>query len=601
MSTTLRTLMVRIGMDFSQYTKSVGDLKAKQREVEAQFNNSTGALENWEKSVVGLRAKVSEMTQKLQLQAQIIGEHRAAMEAAKNAEGDNAGAVDEATKKYNTANRELRSIKSELEKYKGELGKAEAAENGVGNGANQMGQQIQGAGTKTGGLKAKLSEFAGSAVGQFASVAGAVMLAKQALQKVVDLIEEAAKFGDEMMKMSKKTGIAVDQLQALSYAAIETDTDLESITTGLARLTKSIGGATTGNKDLSDTFASLGVSLKDDVTGNLKDSEQIFYDTIDAIGKVDNETQADIITQKLFGRSFQDLKGLIDAGGDELKKYTDEAKATGIVLNKGLIVQLDKMADQTEKLSAKFESFGRRVVAGLAPAITSVEKFAGEAMDSMSKWFAQQTGWTDGVDRFQSVWLQTSDSLDLFSSKYQYLTAELMAKGYDKISASTTALDLLEQMAGKTGGLKSLNSAMSGVASEASEAAQNFAEFRRQLELSYQLYSTYGPSGWKLIARKEQGLDVKIPGYAEGGLNMSQGLAYLHPNELVLPLGDAGRTAELLGKHLGKRVSGSGGGGSYTFNAQLNVDGHALAKATVKYTDAELKALQTAQGRGRGV
>ena len=52
----------------------------------------------------------------------------------------------------------------------------------------------------------------------------------------------------------------------------------------------------------SSAFAELGVSLTD-ADGNTRAVNEIFYDTIEALSKVENETDRDTLAMSLFGKS----------------------------------------------------------------------------------------------------------------------------------------------------------------------------------------------------------------------------------------------------------------------------------------------------------
>ena len=64
--------------------------------------------------------------------------------------------------------------------------------------------------------------------------------------------------------------------------------------------------------------------------GQMKSTEQVFYDTIDALGGIEDATLRDVAAQDIFGKSYQDMKPLIDAGSEALLRYAAEAHAAGL-------------------------------------------------------------------------------------------------------------------------------------------------------------------------------------------------------------------------------------------------------------------------------
>lgn len=64
-------------------------------------------------------------------------------------------------------------------------------------------------------------------------------------------------------------------------------------------MAKQVGDAAGGSKTAQEKFKALGVSIYDS-SGNLRDNEDIFADTIDALGNMTNETERDTAAMDLF-------------------------------------------------------------------------------------------------------------------------------------------------------------------------------------------------------------------------------------------------------------------------------------------------------------
>lgn len=59
----------------------------------------------------------------------------------------------------------------------------------------------------------------------------------------------------------------------------------------------------------------------------------MYWEVIDALGEVSNETERDAIAMQLFGKSAQDLNPLIAQGSEGIAALTEEAKRMGAVLS----------------------------------------------------------------------------------------------------------------------------------------------------------------------------------------------------------------------------------------------------------------------------
>ena len=68
-------------------------------------------------------------------------------------------------------------------------------------------------------------------------------------------------------------------------------------------------------KSRREAFKALKVKAVDPLTGKLRDSNDVFYEVVDALGKVKNETERDAIAMALMGKSARELNPLIEAGG----------------------------------------------------------------------------------------------------------------------------------------------------------------------------------------------------------------------------------------------------------------------------------------------
>lgn len=106
-----------------------------------------------------------------------------------------------------------------------------------------------------------------------------------------------------------------------------------------------------------------------DAKGQLKDSETVFYEVIDALGKIRNETERDAVCLDIFGRSATELNPLIKAGSQTLKEYGEQAEAAGAVLSQEALDGANKFNDALDLLKATLEGVGTAIGAELAESL----------------------------------------------------------------------------------------------------------------------------------------------------------------------------------------------------------------------------------------
>lgn len=188
-----------------------------------------------------------------------------------------------------------------------------------------------------------------------------------------DAVVDSAQFADDIITMSKVTGIGTDKLQEMSYMADLVDVSVETVTGSMRRLSKNMLSAEDGTGSAAEAFKTLGVSVTDSA-GNLRDNEDVFAEIIDALGKMDDETRRDAIAMTLFGKSAQDLNPLIAAGGDAIKDYTREAHEMGYVLDTETLNSLGAVQDGFDRFKALGTAVKNQIGAALAPTIEKLTK-----------------------------------------------------------------------------------------------------------------------------------------------------------------------------------------------------------------------------------
>lgn len=132
---------------------------------------------------------------------------------------------------------------------------------------------------------------AGAITAAFAAVSAAAIAAGKAL---VDMTKEGAAYADNVLTESTVTGIATDKLQEYMYAAELVDVSVETLTKSMAKNIKSMKSEADGSKAYEEAYAQLGVAVVD-ANGEQRDSDTVYWELIDALGKIENETERDAL------------------------------------------------------------------------------------------------------------------------------------------------------------------------------------------------------------------------------------------------------------------------------------------------------------------
>ncbi len=362
---------LKIGVEGEkEFKKALADINSQFKVLGSEMKLATSQFESNERSVESLTSKNEVLTKQIDAQKEKIETLRKALENASDSFGENDRRTQQWVVALNNAEAELNGMERELkdnEKAIDGMGD-EAAETAkqtdkLGDELDQTGDQAE----KSGGKFSKLGSVLkgiGTAMGvALAAIGTAAVAAGKAL---VDMTVEAAAYADDMLTQSQVTGISVESLQAYSYAADLVDVSLDTLTGSMAKNVKSMASAADGSAKYADAYAQLGVSVTD-ANGNLRDSEDVYWEVIDALGGISNETERDALAMQLFGKSAQDLNPLIAQGSEGIAALTDEAKRMGAVLSEETIAKLGAFDDSVQRLKQGSEAAKRVMGTVLLP------------------------------------------------------------------------------------------------------------------------------------------------------------------------------------------------------------------------------------------
>lgn len=205
----------------------------------------------------------------------------------------------------------------------------------------------------------KLEGFSASGAAAITVVGGlTTALAKNTL--------ELTKTADDLLTLSSQTGLSTDQLQEFEYASELVDVSTDTLQGSLRKLTSNMQKARDGSGDAAAAFKTLKVHITDN-HGALQDSRQIFLQTIDALGKVKNETERDALAMQIFGKSATDLNPLIEAGSERLAELAAQAHEVGYVMDADTLESLGALDDSLQKLNKQGDAVKRSFATALLP------------------------------------------------------------------------------------------------------------------------------------------------------------------------------------------------------------------------------------------
>lgn len=211
-----------------------------------------------------------------------------------------------------------------------------------------------------------LGSVSATTVAAASAVAAYIAILVKLEKAFVDVTIEAAAAADEMLTMSSISGMSVETLQEMQYAAEFVDVSVDRLNDGFKDLTAAMKSANTGSEDAQKAFAQLGIKITDS-SGNLRNAKDVFFETVDALGQLEAGTQRDALAMTIFSESARELNPLIDAGSGKLRQLAQQAHDTGYVLSEDAVKSLGKVDDALKELNNTQEGLKNQLAAEFAP------------------------------------------------------------------------------------------------------------------------------------------------------------------------------------------------------------------------------------------
>jgi len=175
--------------------------------------------------------------------------------------------------------------------------------------------------------------------------------------------------GDAIDKMAKRSGIGVEALQSLRFAAEQSGSSIEMVEKSIFKLDRAIGDAIGGSTALQDDFAQLGVDIQALSTMSPEKQLEVMADALMAI---ENPAERAAIGARLMGRGFEELQPLLQEGSEGIQALRSEYDAFGISLSQTDVSNAAELTDAFNRMRSVMRGFITQVGAKLAPTLTAI-------------------------------------------------------------------------------------------------------------------------------------------------------------------------------------------------------------------------------------
>lgn len=372
-------------------------------------------------------------------------------------------------------------------------------------------------------------------------------------------IKSFAKAGDEVAKMSARTGFSTEAISELKHAAEICGAGIGDLEKGVKRMATVLYDADMGLKTSTDALDSLGLSMKD-FEG--LSPEQQFFTLANAIADVEDPTLKAALAQKIFGKSGTDLLPLFDEGSEGMAKLRLEAHDLGIVFDQEAAKKAENLTDAMHRVNEATSGLKMAIAEQLIPILIPLIQRVTEIVKGIRKWadkhpelFRMITIITGAVGLLLiplGGLLIMMTMLTAVSLPWLLIISAIIVAFFTLIAAGILIWQNWEMLSEKAKKLVSwfrsiylwvkeiyriiyswflgaIQGIINYIESLIATLSRLFSMFRRT--------TTGGDGGWQKggeVGRGER-VPIVVTGAQKGGAVLSSGLAYLHKGETVLP------------------------------------------------------------------
>ena len=363
MAGNIKGITIEFRGDTTKLDKALRQVRNDTKAIDKQLNDVNKALKFNPRNVELLAQKQALLKQKVDVT-------KKSLEDLKNTQEQmDAQGVDKSSEEYMALRREIIATESKVKTFEAQLRRANAEASKIG----QVGKAWQDAGAKI--------EKAGRALRTVSMVSGAVFAG------LSGITYKAGAAADDLNTLSKQTGISTHDLQMYAASADLVDVSVEAMAKSQQKLKKSMLGASEGGSQ-AKYFEQLGVAVQDS-NGELRDSNDVFQDTIKALGQMENETERDAIAMAIFGKSANELNPIIEDAGATYAKVSEMMSKYGLEpVDQEALDRANEFNDAIDTIKLLFtqavQIIGTKVAGTLVPVMEKVVDVAGKIAEKLA-------------------------------------------------------------------------------------------------------------------------------------------------------------------------------------------------------------------------
>lgn len=203
-----------------------------------------------------------------------------------------------------------------------------------------------------------------------------------------------AQVGDSLDKMSARTGVSVEALSELGFAAEQSGASLEAVGSALFRMRRRVANAATASGPAVRAIKELGLSAEE--LTRLSPEDQ-FLTIADRLKQVKNESLAAQYAFEIFGDGAKSLLPMLAEGADGIEALRQQAREFGLTVSTEDATAAAAFTDALSILTKTMKSALLAIGSALAPMMTNLAERIARVVKTAVDWIRRNQELVLGV------------------------------------------------------------------------------------------------------------------------------------------------------------------------------------------------------------
>lgn len=226
---------------------------------------------------------------------------------------------------------------------------------------DSSGPAIDSAKKRLGDLDSHTGSIVDKMKNQWVAYGAAIATVGYAIKK---MILDTATAGEEILKMSKMTGISTENLSVLKYQAQLSETSIEELTAGMRFFSRALTGMNDEGKDTTRLLREMGVTARDPYEALMQASK--------AISQYEDGAAKATLMMELFGRGGVGLTSMLNELASAESQARIEAEKAGLIWSKDAAEAADIFNDNITKLKGNLTGMTQTIGNELIPKVNAL-------------------------------------------------------------------------------------------------------------------------------------------------------------------------------------------------------------------------------------